>query len=108
MNTINASTGFSPFMLKSAHSPHLIPPLTNNDPTTEHINTTPSQHIFNQLAEDLIDARDLLTAAKISQASQANKDRSPNPEFEVGDRVFLATAHRRRDYMQAKDGRVAK
>lgn len=176
MNTINASTGFSPFMLKSAHSPHLIPPLTNvehtvqeqpatsitpetpndkdtlnpeNDPTTEHINTTPcdtpipndmtrttpntttmtpddihppgnttptptsdgkieAQHIFNQLAEDLIDAQDLLTAAKISQASQANKDRSPNPEFEVGDRVFLATAHRRRDYMQAKDGHVAK
>ena len=27
MNTINTSTGFTPFMLKSAHSPHLIPPL---------------------------------------------------------------------------------
>ena len=27
MNTINASIGFTPFMLKSAHSLHLIPPL---------------------------------------------------------------------------------
>ena len=172
MNTVNASTGFTPFMLKSAHAPRLIPPLLNleetarDEPPTSHTTeiavTNETQHdmdtdpgnpqtlvspaplaeqrdnaytpptrslanennepitppssdgeeeahrIINQLAEDILDAQDSLTAAKISQACQANKDRSPDPEFSVGDRVLLATAHRRRDYMQAKDGRVAK
>jgi hypothetical protein len=60
------------------------------------------------LTNDLLEARDSLTAAKISQAHHANKERAPDREFEVGDRVLLATAHRRRDYMQKKDGRVAK
>jgi hypothetical protein len=124
MNTINTSTGFTPFMLKSAHLPHLIPPLIETDDTSRAISTPTNtdaenhiptsdgeetaQAVINQLADDILEAKDSLTAAKISQALQANKDRSPDPTFEVGDRVLLATAHRRREYMQAKDGRVAK
>ncbi|KAF8219720.1 hypothetical protein L208DRAFT_1338269 [Tricholoma matsutake] len=68
MNTINMSTGFTPFMLKSAHSPCLIPPLLN----------LKAHCVITQLAEDLLDTQDSLTAAKISQACQANKDRSPD------------------------------
>jgi hypothetical protein len=159
MNTVNSSTGYTPFMLKSAHSPRLIPPLvfldnpTPNDTWAPNMGSTPGQSspgshdaegvlssppheeahqnlrnldndnvtptascegedsalvVFEQLADALIDAKDSLTAAKISQAYHANKDRSPEPEFKVGDRVLLATANRRREYMQAKDGRVAK
>ena len=32
----------------------------------------------------------------------------PDPVFKAGKKVRLATAHRRRDYIQGKDGRVAK
>jgi len=82
MNTINASTGFSLFMLKSAHSPHLILPLTNvehaaqeqpdmsntpeipwheetpnpeNGPTAKHNNTTPCDTILDDTAYTILD-----------------------------------------------------
>jgi hypothetical protein len=128
MNTLNALMGFTPFMLKSAHSPRLIPPLINEvtiqalsrDPNQTDAPSLPTptiptsdgedlaQTIITQLADDLFDAKDSLTAAKINQAHQANKDRAPDPVFDVGDRVLLATAHWWREYMQAKDGRAAK
>jgi hypothetical protein len=128
MNTLNTSTEFTPFMLKSAHSPRLIPPLINKvtiqalsrdpnetstpSPPTPAIPTSDSedlaQTIITQLADELLDAKDSLTAAKINQAHQANKDCAPDPIFDVGNRVLLATAHRWREYMQAKDGHAAK
>jgi hypothetical protein len=126
MNTVNASTGFSPFMLKSAHAPRLIPPLINESlmdadgkKMDETSNTpaggTPTSDgedlalaVMAQLTDDLLDAKDSLTTAKINQAHHANKDRTPDPVFDLGDRVLLATAHRRREYMQEKDGRAAK
>ena len=43
-----------------------------------------------------------------NQASAANKHRGPDPRFNVGDRVLLSTFHRRRQYMQRGDTRVAK
>jgi hypothetical protein len=64
--------------------------------------------VMAQLTDDLLDAKDSLTTAKINQAHHANKDRTPDPVFDLGDRVLLATAHRRREYMQEKDGRAAK
>jgi hypothetical protein len=120
MNTVNAAMGFSPFALKSRHSPHLIPPLVNAltpdlgtetqaaaaTLTSDGEDTTHA--MMEQLTNDLLEARDSLTVAKISQAHHANKERAPNHEFEVGDRVLLATAHRRWDYMQKKDSHMAK
>jgi hypothetical protein len=115
MNTINTSTGFTPFMLKSAHLPRLIPPLIETNDTSQAVNPSataaptnadarnhaPSsdgeetaQAVINQLTDDILEAKDSLTAAKISQALQANKDCAPDPTFEVGDCVLLATAHR--------------
>jgi hypothetical protein len=67
-----------------------------------------AQNIIQQLADDIMDAQDLLTAAKISQACHANKECAADPSFVVGSRVLLATTNRRREYMQAKDGHVAK
>ena len=133
MNTLNALMGFTPFMLKSAHSPRLIPPLINKaaiqalstDPneTTAATTTTPTpptplmptsdgkdlaHAIITQLVDDLLDAKDSLTAAKINQAHQANKDHTPDPIFKLGDHVLLATTHQQREYMQVKDGCAAK
>jgi len=53
-----------------------------------------AQAMINQLTDDILKAKDSLTAAKISQALQANKDHAPNPTFEVGDCVLLATVDR--------------
>jgi hypothetical protein len=128
MNTINTFTSFTPFMLKSGHSPCLIPPLiapgshktsTDSNPsplirsdTEVHAPTSDGENTFltviNQIASDLLDAKDSLMAAKISQAHQTNKDCAPVPTFNVGNRVLLAMASCRREYMQSKDGRVAK
>ena len=125
MNTVNVSTGFSPFALKSGHSPQLILPLidtltprpsnTNMSITTPNTPTPPTSDgednahtMIEQLTTDILEARDSLTAAKISQAHHANKDRSPDPTFQIRDWVLLATAHWWQDYMQKKDGHVAK
>jgi hypothetical protein len=116
MNTVNASTGFTPFNLKSGYSPRLIPPLLQGNGTPHIIvmppDTTPEEVAARAMVErlemDIQEAKDSLTAAKISQAHHANKDREPEPSFKVGDRVMLATSNRRREYTQAKKGRVAK
>lgn len=97
MNTVNASTGFSPFSLKSGHSPHLIPPLINTmtpDPDGDTTSTPPcptfdvedaAHTMMAQLTTNLLEARDSLTTTKISQVHHANKDQSPDPVFKVGD-----------------------
>lgn len=105
MNTINSSTGFSPFQLKTGHSPRIIPPIVtvaNSREDQEAIS------VLERLQTDILEAKDNLTCAKISQAHQANKTRNPDLHFAVGDMVLLTTVHRRKEYMQAKDGRVAK
>jgi len=38
----------------------------------------------------------------------ANKDRNPEPAFNMGDKVMLTTTHQRCEYMQAKDRHMAK
>jgi hypothetical protein len=55
-----------------------------------------------------MEAQDNLLAAKASQATQVNKHRSPALDLHVGDKVMLSTKHRRCEYMQKGDKRVAK
>lgn len=48
------------------------------------------------------------TACLPPQVHHMNKDQLPKPAFNVRDHVMLTTAKHRREYMQAKDGQVAK
>jgi hypothetical protein len=111
MNTPNGLTGVSPFVLKTGRSPRLLPRLIRTLSTNEE---DPSDHeveartFIEAMEEETNAVKDNLLAAKIQQAYFANKGRLPDPAFHVGDKVMLATAHRRRDYICAKDGRVAK
>jgi hypothetical protein len=66
------------------------------------------QNVIQQLADNIMDTQDLLTAAKISQVCHANKECAANPSFIVGSQILLATVNHRREYMQMKDGHVAK
>lgn len=107
MNSVNPSTGFSRFQLHLGRSPRLIPPLVSH-PTTRSIPDLDAHHIIRQLELDVAEARDNLVLAKVSQRIQADKHRGPEHRYQVGDFVMLNTFHRRRNFMQAGDGRVAK
>lgn len=109
MNTVNASTGFSPFILKMGCSPQLLPPLLKDlsdiNDTAEGLS---AQTLIESIENNVCSARNSMLAAKISQVHHANKDRLPEPLFNIGDHVMLATAKHWREYMQAKDGCMAK
>ncbi|KAG2741810.1 hypothetical protein P692DRAFT_201657763, partial [Suillus brevipes Sb2] len=107
MNTLNASTGTSPFQLHIGRSPRIIPPLERGivDDDSE---SQRARVLLTQLQYDVMEAQDSLLAAKAAQATQVNKHRTPELTLNVGDKVMLSTKHRRRDYMQKGDKRVAK
>ncbi|KAI0037624.1 hypothetical protein FA95DRAFT_1455214, partial [Auriscalpium vulgare] len=112
MNTVNASTGFSPFQLRMGRQPRLIPPLLlpDADAATAEFGTDAhaAQQIIDQITVDFAEAQDALFAAKLLQADYANQHRGPEHVYAVGDRVLLSTFHRRRDYKAQDPARVAK
>lgn len=108
MNTINASTGYSPFQLRLGLSPRVIPPLADSEGTEPSTATATAAEIVKKIGTIEAEARDNLLAAKISQTLQADAHRRPDEDFSVGDSVFLSTSNRRRKYMHAGDNHVAK
>jgi Chromo (CHRromatin Organisation MOdifier) domain len=56
----------------------------------------------------VLEAKDNLRTAKFNQAFAANQGRSPDPKFEVGDRVMLSTENCRREYKSKGSKRAAK
>jgi hypothetical protein len=90
MNTMNASTGFSGFQLKTGWSPHIIPPIAplTKNATTNEITT---HNIITQVNLDVQKAQDNLLSAKIHQAYHENECWAPEDVYEVGDLVMLST-----------------
>jgi hypothetical protein len=87
----------------------MIPPLV--DVPAPHVVESEEERarmLLSQLKHDVFEAQDNLLAAKASQATQTNKNRTRTITFKAGDHVLLATKHRRREYMQKGDNRVAK
>ncbi|OJA16296.1 hypothetical protein AZE42_09402 [Rhizopogon vesiculosus] len=107
MNTVNASTGYSPFQLHLGHAPWVLPPLL---PLTQVLTTDDcAAHMFLKcLHLDLLDTHDNLLASRIAQASSVNKSQSDKPHLAVDDLILLSTKHHRWDYMRKCDSRVAK
>jgi len=107
MNTINKSTGFSPFQLRMGRSPRIIPPLVpaTSNTTVTNIN---AWHVIRKLETDVLEAQDNLLKAKILQLTQSNKHRTLKFLFKIGSRVRLSTLHRRNDYKAKGEKRVAK
>jgi hypothetical protein len=110
MNTVNKSTGYSPFQIRMGRSPRILPPLVPDIARTESKTTEGFRavELFQQLEENVMDAQDALLAAKINQAYYANDRRAPEVEYKKGDMVLMSTENRRRTYKSKGDGRVAK
>jgi hypothetical protein len=109
MNTVNASTNFSPFQLRMGRSPRIIPPFvpTNTENIPQEYLTSASE-IIDRLTVDVDEAKDNLTHAKITMAHHANNNRGPEDKYKTGDWVMLSTLHRRQEYKRRGEKRVAK
>jgi hypothetical protein len=107
MNTVNASTGFSPFQLKTGQSPCVIPPLVPlpADATPAEIS---AYEVLRHLEFDVQEAQDNLTATKVHQAYHANEKQADEIPYKVGDLVMLSTTHCRCNYKHKGKKRVAK
>jgi len=109
LNTINASTGYTGFQLKTGHSPCLIPPLLPLIPDANEVNNVEcALAVLKCLDDDIGDACDNLLRAKVSQAQQSNRHHRSEVVYKVGDLVMLSSMHHRRDYLQKGRNRVAK
>ena len=110
MNTVNDSTGHTPFYLRMGYNPRLIPPLLPAAPTVLEPNqaVTQARAKLEELLQSVKDAQDSLFEHKTQQAHFANGHRGPEVVYKVGDRVMLSTANRRRDYKATGDNRTAK
>ena len=108
MNTINKSTGFSPFQLHLGRSPRVLPPFI----TTTEVAKTPvqlsAQTVIDRLQHDVWEAQDNLLKAKVSQADQANKHQLGIFPFEVGQQVQLSTLHHCCEYKSKDEKHVVK
>jgi hypothetical protein len=80
INTINSSTGFSPFQLCMGHSPHVIPPLVSSD--IKGVTNIHAMSVIKQLELDMLELKDNLLQAKISQSLATNRHHTDHFPFE--------------------------
>jgi hypothetical protein len=107
MNTINKSTGFSPFQVQLGHVPRILPPLTSTTGLMEPSDLSAAE-VIQKIHTDTLKAKDNLNRAKISQDIQSNKTRTLTFSFKIGDHVRLSTLHRRHKFKGSRERRVAK
>ena len=106
MNTVNKSTGFTPFQLRFGRSPRILPPLFHSEFTTPA--DKQARELIQRMQLTVSEAQDNLISTKVSQAFHANKSRTAAFPFKVGDKVVLSTLHRRREIRANDPNRVAK
>ncbi|THG97711.1 hypothetical protein EW026_g4344 [Hermanssonia centrifuga] len=88
MNTINASTGFTPFQLHSGRHPRVIPPLVFNH-TERSPNSIGAAKFIKQLDTNVMEVQDNLLLTKSNQAYHVDKAHRPETVYANGDKVML-------------------
>lgn len=112
MNTVNASTGHTPFQLHLGRAPRVIPPLfnasTSSTATEIGLAAVDAARLLETIETDVMEAQDNLLLAKTNQAAHVDHHCGPEIVYKTGDKVLLSTFHHHREYMQRGDHRVAK
>ena len=91
MNSINASTGFSNFQLHLGHSPWLIPPIVPADlPEDFRSAALVAEDLITQIRTNVMEAKDNLFQAKISQEHHVNTHCGDEFVYQVGNKVMLS------------------
>ena len=93
MNSVNSSTGFSPFQLHMGHLPHVIPPLLINHSIPPSSTYTATQTLIKCIHADTSTTANVLLAAKVAQADFANRHWCTSPIFSISNHVLLSTFH---------------
>ncbi|THH08959.1 hypothetical protein EW146_g8824 [Bondarzewia mesenterica] len=86
----------------------LLPPLPLFSSLQTPDYNASAHNILAHLHTNSRDALDNLLTSKITQAHHSNHSCAPDPHYQIGDRVLLSTFHRRRDYTNPNEHRVAK
>ena len=107
MNTVNKSTGFTPFQLHMGCSPQIIPSLVPAK-LSATVTDIDAWHVIQKLETDIFEVQDNLLKAKLSQAVQANKHHTLTFPFAINSRVCLSTLHWRKEYKAKGEKHVAK
>lgn len=95
-NSVNSSTGYTPFFLNTGHHPKT--PLTPREPGT---NVEAVTDFVSRLSTDLQLARLEIERAQQTQASHNDQKRS-NTTFKSGDHVYLSTSNYTFDHMKGQ------
>jgi hypothetical protein len=93
-NSVQASTGFSPFFLNAGQHPNLPMSLALRE--ADASSNPSANELFSAMADALNKAKENLTAAKQRQAAYANEHRR-EVVFKEGDMVLLSTANLRNE-----------
>ena len=93
-NSVQASTGFSPFFLNSGQHPNL--PISQAIREADASTNPSANEMLTQMTDALRQAKDSIAAAQNRQQQYANEHRREHV-FVVGDKVLLSTANLRND-----------
>ena len=107
MNTINASTGFTPFQLCFGKSAHILPPITMPQSQDDSRQQTANE-LIDQMQPLQLEAQDNLLTAKVCQVYQENSHWQLSFPFKIRDRVVLSTTNRRHVYKTGERPCMAK
>ncbi|KWU40976.1 hypothetical protein RHOSPDRAFT_12897, partial [Rhodotorula sp. JG-1b] len=101
---VNDSTGASPFELVLGFQPSISP-----RPSSKSSGMPAVEWTIETREQRLREARDILAAAKVRQAEQANRKRGDEPTFKKGDKVLVDSSDRRSRFKtKSQDSRAAK
>jgi hypothetical protein len=86
----------------------IIPPLIPGAVTSDTSEETATCNMITQIEADVDEAKDVLLGTKVMQAFFENRARGHEDVYLVGDKVMLATLHRRQEFKAGDNTRVAK